>query len=95
MGERSNLGYIIHRLKEAGIPYKLSDHGSFHADHVLYVDASKTDKAGDILAERWHKGRGKPCSTGRTTLDDMPDDAKCFAVWTALMAAVGVSYEKR
>lgn len=24
------LGYIIHRLKEAGIPYKLSDHGYFH-----------------------------------------------------------------
>jgi len=78
------LGYIIHRLKQAGIDCKFETNAdgngirSFHADNILLVDAAKEEEAWEIMGEKWSKATGQPSSRGRTTLDDMPDDHPAF-----------------
>jgi hypothetical protein len=78
------LGYIIHRLKQAGVPCKFETDeqgrrvGSFHASNILLIDEAHADAAWEIMGEKWSKATGKPSSRGRTTLDDMPDDHPAF-----------------
>ena len=65
------LGYIIHRLNEAGIASIL--HGrSFHAP-CLYVAKDCEDAAWGILSAPYH---------GKTSLDDLPDDLGFFRCYT-------------
>jgi hypothetical protein len=79
------LGYIIHRLKQAGIGCKFETDGdgngirSFHADNILLVDADRSDAAWEIMGEKWSKATGRASRRGRTTLDDMPDDHPAFS----------------
>ena len=81
------LGYIIHRLNNLGIAcsFKYDKQrnkvSSFHADHILLVEEDRADEAWALLSERWNKSRGKPDPKGRTTLDNMPDDAQCFSMY--------------
>ncbi len=83
--EYPKLGYIIHRLKKAGIGCKfLTDSDgnvirSFHADNILLVDADKEAAAWGIMGEKWSKATGQPSRRGRTTLDNMPDDHPAFS----------------
>jgi hypothetical protein len=76
--EYPKLGYIIYRLKQAGVPCKFAGYGSFHASNILLVDEAHADAAGEIMAEKWSKNRGVASDRGRTTLDDMPDDHPAF-----------------
>lgn len=81
------LGYIIYRLQQAGIPYKLSE-GSFHADPLLYVDKVYFLLANHLLGERWSKTKRCPNAKGKTTLGDMPDDDKCFTQFATIIKAL-------
>lgn len=78
------LGYIIYRLKLAGIPCQFETDengnriGSFHADNILQVAADRAEDAWKIMGEKWSKASGAASSRGRTTLDEMPDDHPAF-----------------
>jgi len=78
------LGYIIHRLKQAGVPCKFETDergrriGSFHASNILLIDEDHADAAWELMGEKWSKTRGVASSSGRTSLDDMPDDHPAF-----------------
>lgn len=66
--EYPKLGYIIHRLNEAGIACTFNDGNevhSFHAEHILLVDENRADDAWNLLRERWHKGLGLPLINSR------------------------------
>lgn len=74
------LGYIIYRLKNAGVKYRCERESS-HAP-ILEVPEVDLDLANSILGESVTLS-GKP-STPRftkTTLDDLADDHKIFAEW--------------
>jgi hypothetical protein len=78
------LGYIIHRLKQAGIPCQFETDengrqiGSFHSSYILQVAGDRADDAWEIMGEKWSRSRGAAGSRGRTSLDDMPDDHPAF-----------------
>jgi len=57
------LAWIERELDKLGIPHKREGR-SFHADHILYVDADRIVEADAILKRR----------VGRYTIDDIRDD---------------------
>ena len=58
------LGYIIHRLKQAGIPCQFETDengrqiGSFHSSYILQVAGDRADDAWEIMGEKWSRSRG-------------------------------------
>jgi len=70
------LGYLMHRLKAARIPCRLSRYESFHAP-ILEIAGFAEPAAWAILEERYTLS-GKASPRGSVTLDDLPDDARCF-----------------
>lgn len=61
------LGYIIHKLREAGIACRFNGE-SFHADYILEIDKVREADGWNILSEKH----------GKYQLDDMRDDHPKF-----------------
>ena len=72
--ERPKLGYIIHRLNEAGIASVIYG-SSFHAEECLYVEKSKIEEAWKILESTFNP---EAPNGYVSTLDDMRDDDGVF-----------------
>lgn len=71
--EYPKLGYIIFKLKQMGVPCRFNGR-SFHADHILEVDANRISDAWKVLDDKPHIGGKKR----RKSLDDIPDDFPPF-----------------
>lgn len=70
------LGYIIHRLRKLGIATRFSGR-SFHAEHILEVDAERFGEAWALLGENMRSPLAALAGR-KVTLDDMPDDHPLF-----------------